>query len=62
MYPQPFWNGQQWVYPPTPQPTIMPVKTNHAMHLALTILTCGLYLPVWILVAMSNSGRTRKIY
>ncbi|ABE67357.1 hypothetical protein PBI_CHE12_38 [Mycobacterium phage Che12] len=48
--------------PPAPQPTVLPVRTNHAMHLLLSVITCGMWLPVWIIVAMINSGRTRKIY
>ncbi|QBJ00223.1 hypothetical protein SEA_PHARAOH_34 [Mycobacterium phage Pharaoh] len=50
--------------PPVPpvQPQILPVKTNHAMHLVLTVLSCGMWLPVWVIVAMVNSSRTRKVY
>jgi hypothetical protein len=29
--------------------------TNHALHLVLTVLTCGLWLPIWILVAILGS-------
>ncbi|AGR46450.1 hypothetical protein ODIN_35 [Mycobacterium phage Odin] len=48
--------------PPAPQPTVLPVRTNHAMHLVLSLITCGMWLPVWVIVAMINSSRTRKIY
>ncbi|CAA79411.1 Hypothetical Protein PBI_L5_35 [Fromanvirus L5] len=48
--------------PPMPQPTVMPVRTNHAMHLLLSLITCGMWLPVWVIMAMINSGRTRKVY
>ncbi|QBJ04838.1 hypothetical protein SEA_ELEPHANTOON_37 [Mycobacterium phage Elephantoon] len=58
-YPYPYYPPQQ---PAAPQPTVMPVRTNHAMHLMLSVVTCGLWLPVWIFAAMINSGRTRKVY
>lgn len=31
-------------------------KTNHALHLILTILTAGLWLPVWIIIAATNGA------
>lgn len=31
--------------------------TSHGLHLVLTILTCGLWLPVWIIVAIINASR-----
>lgn len=31
---------------------------NHVLHLILTILTLGLWLPVWILIAISVNGKT----
>ncbi|QGJ89735.1 membrane protein [Mycobacterium phage Superchunk] len=48
--------------PPPPTPTVLPVRTNHAMHLVLSLITCGMWLPVWVIMAMINSSRTRKIY
>lgn len=30
-------------------------RVNHALHLVLTILTAGLWLPVWIILAIANS-------
>ena len=36
-------------------------KTNHVLHLILTILTAGLWLVVWILVADSNNTFNAKI-
>lgn len=30
---------------------------NHLLHLVLTLLTCGLWLPVWFLVALSSPPR-----
>ncbi|MDA0251728.1 MAG: DUF2510 domain-containing protein [Actinomycetota bacterium] len=31
--------------------------TNHGLHLVLTLLTCGLWLPVWIILVIVNGGR-----
>lgn len=31
--------------------------TNHGLHLMLTILTCGLWLPIWIIMVIVNGGR-----
>jgi hypothetical protein len=44
---------------------VLPKKTNHALHLLLTLLTfwCfGGWLWVWIFVAMANNGKTKTIY
>ena len=30
-------------------------RTNHGLHLLLTILTLGAWLPIWIIVALVNS-------
>ncbi|OBK90815.1 DUF2510 domain-containing protein [Mycolicibacter sinensis] len=56
--------------PPPPQPSIVINNTNtvgggavivskgpnHALHLVLTLITFGLWLPVWVLVAIFSSG------
>lgn len=34
-------------------------KTNHVLHLLLSVLTAGLWLPVWFLVAFKNSASNR---
>ncbi|ANW64063.1 hypothetical protein BCA37_11060 [Mycobacterium sp. djl-10] len=31
--------------------------TSHGLHLLLTLLTCGLWLPVWIIMIIINGGR-----
>jgi len=44
---------------------VVPKRTNHALHLLLTLLTFwffGGWLWVWILVAIDNHGKTQKIY
>lgn len=32
-------------------------KTNHILHLILSVLTGGLWLPVWLIVGVANSHR-----
>src|SRR6516225_2345298 len=46
--------------PYPPQPVAVAVSTgggvNHALHAVLTLFTCGMWLPVWILVAIFSSS------
>lgn len=32
-------------------------STSHVLHLLLSVITVGLWIPVWILVAMSNGSQ-----
>lgn len=32
-------------------------STSHVLHLLLSVITVGLWIPVWILVALSNSNQ-----
>jgi hypothetical protein len=41
--------------------TYQPVETNHLLHLVLSLVTCGFWLPVWGLVAVINHGRTKRL-
>ena len=37
---------------------ILSKKTNHVLHLLLSLITAGFWVPVWIMVACANcSGR-----
>jgi hypothetical protein len=36
-------------------------RTNHILHLLLTVFTAGLWLPVWIGVAAFGGGRPKTI-
>lgn len=36
-------------------------KTAHILHLLLSLLTVGLWVPIWILVAVSHGIERRKI-
>lgn len=50
---------QPYMYPPQhiQQTVVMNNnrRVNHALHLVLTFLTAGLWLPVWIILAIANS-------
>jgi len=30
-------------------------STSHVLHLILSIISCGLWIPIWLLVVLSNS-------
>jgi hypothetical protein len=62
---QRYHDGRRWTQhfvptpPPAPIPTAQAVAvavsgggTNHALHAVLTLLTCGLWLPIWILAVI----------
>ncbi len=36
-------------------------KTSHVLHLLMSIITVGLWIIIWILVAISNSNENAKI-
>ena len=36
-------------------------KTSHILHLFLSVITAGFWVPVWILVAVSHSLERKKI-
>lgn len=60
---QRWWDGVQWtdnfapLAAPVPQVVVQqqPRRTNHAFHLIMSIVTVGLWIPVWIIVAIANS-------
>lgn len=59
-YPSPY--PQQFGYPAPMQQMQQTVlmqgngkRVNHVLHLVLTLLTAGLWLPVWIILAFANS-------
>ena len=64
-YPPPQGYGppppQPWGYGPPLQPQIVVVQAppprapfNHLLHLVITIFTCGLWLPVWVILAIAH--------
>lgn len=36
----------------------VPAYTNHLLHLVLTLVTFGLWFPVWVLIWLVNHNRT----
>jgi hypothetical protein len=53
---QPIIVAQQ-IAPQAPPVVVYNSGTNHGLHLVLTLLTCGMWLPVWIIIAIVNGGR-----
>lgn len=61
-YPDPsggqrYFDGQTWTEHHAPQPpTVGPVVTytgpNHALHAVISLFTCGLWLPFWLVIAI----------
>jgi hypothetical protein len=56
---QRYFDGHQWTISAPPQPSIVinnfvaPTSgPNTALHLALTLFTCGMWLPVWLIIAV----------
>lgn len=39
----------------------MDCKTNHVLHLILSLLTGGLWIIIWIIVSSNNSAKIRKL-
>lgn len=59
-----WWDGKQWTVNVMPRvnyaaPTMyQPIRkkpTNHILHLLLSVFTFGLWIPVWIIVAIVNA-------
>lgn len=50
---------------PPPAPVAVAVATgggpSHGLHVVLTLLTCGMWLPIWILVAIFGGGGTSAV-
>lgn len=43
------------------QVTRVPVETNHVLHLILTLVTCFLWAPVWLIVWIINANSTKNV-
>lgn len=57
---QPYMQHPQMFQPQPVQQTVVVnngggKKVNHLLHLILSLLTAGLWLPVWIIIAMAKS-------
>lgn len=66
-----YWDGFQWtphVAPPQPY-AVAPAapqvvvnqrkayKTSHGFHLIMSLITFGLWLPIWLVVGLVNAAR-----
>lgn len=63
---QRYFDGTEWTEhyaPATPQAAgvVTVGGTNHVVHGILTLLTCGLWLFVWLFIAASENKRTRAV-
>ena len=59
-----WWDGSRWTeqFAPAPQQQVVVVPrrgTNHIFHLLMSLVTLGLWLPVWLIVAISNRNDGR---
>jgi hypothetical protein len=63
---QRYFNGIEWTehYAAAASPPAVPVagvikvgSENHVAHLALTLFTCGLWLPIWLIIAVFEQRR-----
>ena len=59
------WTAQRVPYPQAPSVVVNNsnvvgyvgrTQPNHVLHLILTVLTCGLWLPVWIIVTIASAA------
>jgi hypothetical protein len=64
---QRYFDGQQWTIAAPPPSIIInnfvaPARgPNTALHLALTVFTCGMWLPVWLIIALVDNQRVRTV-
>jgi len=63
---QRYFDGHQWTI--TAPPSIIinnfaaPAgRPNTALHLALTVFTCGMWLPVWLIIALVDNQQARAV-
>lgn len=64
-----WWDGQQWTHQtrtiqaaaPRKAVTWVPHQTHPTFHLIMTLLTCGLWLPIWLIIAIVQSITRRKV-
>lgn len=69
-----WWDGVQWgpqarprVVRQAPAPvahgriiTRSPIRTSHTFHLLMTVLTCGMWAPIWFLTTVLNKASREK--
>lgn len=58
---QRYWDGEAWTegMVPAARPVVVavaePYRTNHVLHLLLTVLTLGAWAPVWVCIGVWNA-------
>jgi hypothetical protein len=65
---QRYFDGHQWTIGAPPPPPIIinnivaPASgPNTALHLVLTVFTCGMWLPVWLIIALVDNRSARTV-
>lgn len=63
---QRYFDGTEWTdhyAPATPQPAgvVTLGGANHVAHAIIALLTCGLWLPIWAIVAATEKKSTRAV-
>lgn len=72
---QRYHDGRRWTQHFVPTPPSVPAPpppavavavatgggTNHGLHLVLTLLTCGAWLPIWFLIALFGGGSSSLV-
>lgn len=58
----PPFGPQQWASMPPPVPPVepYPLQANHVLHGVLTVLTCGAWAIVWIIVHRTTQQRNQR--
>lgn len=46
--------------PPVPPVQPLPRHTNHVLHLLLTLVTCGLWALLWIMLGLQNRAQRER--
>lgn len=46
--------------PPRPPQPYEPYRTSHVLHLLLTVFTCGLWAPMWILLGVTAGNADKR--
>ena len=64
-----WWDGRTWGPQTRPLPAVVPHKavawvphqTHPTFHLIMTLITCGLWLPVWLVIAIVQGMTKRRV-
>jgi hypothetical protein len=61
---QRYFDGQRWTEhlvppPPSRAERITVTGPNHALHALISLFTCGLWLPIWMIIAILDSKKVK---